>query len=288
MRSVTACLSASTSRRHAPSCDGRNGKRTTRAPRIAGCAVRFGQTGTTATTSSPATDQRLHRQHQRAHARRRHGDAVAVDGRMQGARVAGDGFAQLGEAEVVRVEGLAVGDRLRCGVADGCGVGSSLSPNQNASTSLRPIAAFATSRIFEAGKSSMSVLMARSGVAGLKRKMPLPGQTVCDTDAHRSLAATIAPRAWCCFATTACCSSGRRRARSPSSVRRRRGTQPLRRLPVSGAHRVARGDGRHGEPVRRSSSGRPRPRPVNVPGLSILGALKATYSDRSAPRAAAP
>jgi hypothetical protein len=40
-----------------------------------------------------------------------------------------------------------------------CGVGSSLSPNQKASTSPRPIAAFATSRIFEAGSSSMSVLM---------------------------------------------------------------------------------------------------------------------------------
>jgi hypothetical protein len=30
---------------------------------------------------------------------------------MQGARVAGDGVAQLGEAEVVRIEGLALGDR---------------------------------------------------------------------------------------------------------------------------------------------------------------------------------
>ena len=63
-------------------------------------------------------DQRLHRQHQRADARRRHGDAAAVDGRMQRARVAGDGFAQLGEAEVVRIEGLALGDRPRRGVAD--------------------------------------------------------------------------------------------------------------------------------------------------------------------------
>jgi hypothetical protein len=57
-----------------------------------------------------------------------------------------------------------------------CGVGSSLSPNQNASTSLRPIAALATSRIFEAGKSSISVLMARRVWRGLKRKMPLPSQ----------------------------------------------------------------------------------------------------------------
>ena len=36
------------------------------------------------------------------------------------------------------------------------GVGSSLSPNQNASTSLRPRPAFATSRIFEPGKSRIA------------------------------------------------------------------------------------------------------------------------------------
>ena len=53
--------------------------------------------------------QCLHREHQRADARRRHGDAGAVDGRLQGARVAGDGVAQLGEAVVVLIEGLALG-----------------------------------------------------------------------------------------------------------------------------------------------------------------------------------
>ena len=63
-------------------------------------------------------DQRLHRQHQRAHARRRDRDAAALDRRMQRAHVAGERLAQLGEAEVVRIEGLAFGDRARRRVAD--------------------------------------------------------------------------------------------------------------------------------------------------------------------------
>ena len=52
-----------------PSRSGRSATRVTRAPRIAGWAVRLGQTGTTATTSSPAPTSGLHRQHERADAR---------------------------------------------------------------------------------------------------------------------------------------------------------------------------------------------------------------------------
>ncbi len=55
VRPVTAARNSSRSSCQAPPrAAGRSGTRVTRAPRMAGCAVRLGHTGTTATTSSPA------------------------------------------------------------------------------------------------------------------------------------------------------------------------------------------------------------------------------------------
>ena len=115
---VTASSSASQVERHAPSAPGAARSARRGAPRIAGCAVRLGQTGTTATTSSPAptsaciasisafTPDDVTAMRSRA------------DGRCKRADVAGQGLAQLGQAEVVRVEGLAALQRLDRGLAD--------------------------------------------------------------------------------------------------------------------------------------------------------------------------
>ena len=58
------------------------------------------------------TGERLHRDHQRADAGRRDGDSLHDQRRMQCARVARQGLAQLGQTEVLRVEGLAALDRF--------------------------------------------------------------------------------------------------------------------------------------------------------------------------------
>ena len=88
------------------------------APRIAGCAVRLGQTGTTATTSSPAPTSACIA----SISALTPDDVTAMrsppTGRMQRADVAGDRVAQLGQAEVVRVEGLALGERAHRRIAD--------------------------------------------------------------------------------------------------------------------------------------------------------------------------
>ena len=67
-------------------------------------------------------------------------------------------LAQLGQAEVVRVEGLAAHQRRRPRPrARSSGVTSSLSPNQKASTSLRPRPALATSRILRGRRGRRSL-----------------------------------------------------------------------------------------------------------------------------------
>ncbi len=65
--------------------------------------------------------QPLHRQHQGVDAAGRDGDAVRADLRMQLAGVVGQSFAQLRQAEVVRVEGLALLQRFDRGLADELG-----------------------------------------------------------------------------------------------------------------------------------------------------------------------
>ena len=96
----------------------RKAKRVTVAPRIAGCAVRFGQTGTTATTSSPASTSACIA----SISALTPDDVTAIrslaTGGCSAADVGGDRLAQLGQAEVVRIEGLALGDRARRGIAD--------------------------------------------------------------------------------------------------------------------------------------------------------------------------
>jgi hypothetical protein len=67
----------------------------------------LGQTGVTATTSSPAPTSALHRQHQGVHARGGDCDAPGIERSMQAADVVGQRLAQLGQAQVVRIEGLA-------------------------------------------------------------------------------------------------------------------------------------------------------------------------------------
>jgi hypothetical protein len=54
VRGVTAASSSARSSRQAPAMRAQRHPRDPFAPRIAGCAVRLGHTGTTATTSSPA------------------------------------------------------------------------------------------------------------------------------------------------------------------------------------------------------------------------------------------
>jgi hypothetical protein len=71
---------------------------------------------------------------------------------MQGAGVVGHRLAQLGQAQVVGIEGFALLQRFNRGLADEIGVTSSLSPNQKASTSGRPMPALATSRIFDSSR----------------------------------------------------------------------------------------------------------------------------------------
>ena len=85
----------------------------TRAPRIAGCAVRLGQTGTTATTSSPAPTSACIASISALTPDDVTAMRSAPTRRMQRADVARERLAQLGQAEVVRVEGLAVAERAR-------------------------------------------------------------------------------------------------------------------------------------------------------------------------------
>ena len=57
------------------------------------------------------TDQRFDRQHQRRHAGRGDGDRAGVDRAMESRNIARDRLAQLGDAEVVRIERLAASER---------------------------------------------------------------------------------------------------------------------------------------------------------------------------------
>ena len=109
---------------------------------------------------------------------------------------------------------------------------------------------------------------------------PNEAQGAVDTDAHRSLAATIARKSLVLLRNDGVLPLGP----APGTIavigpERRRGAQPVRRLLVSGAHRVTCGDGRRGEPVRRSGSGRPRPATGRRAGPLHSGRAKATYGD---------
>jgi hypothetical protein len=95
-------------------------------------------------------EQQLHRHHQAGVARGDHADAGGVQRpAMQAPQVGGDGLAQIGPAQVLAVEGLARVQRLHRRRADVVGVGWSDSPNQKGSTSARPMALLATSRMSE-------------------------------------------------------------------------------------------------------------------------------------------
>ena len=109
-------------------------------------------------------DQRLHREHQRRHARRRDRDALGVDRPVQsGRRSAAMRLAQRRDAEVLRVERLAARERRAAPAARmNAGVTSSGSPNQNGSTSGSPMPALATSRIWR-GASARTAARATGG-----------------------------------------------------------------------------------------------------------------------------
>ncbi len=65
----------------------------------------------------PVAHQHLHRQHQRAHARRGDGHAPGIQWLVQSAAIGGDGRAQFRQPEVVRIEGLAACQRFSGGLA---------------------------------------------------------------------------------------------------------------------------------------------------------------------------
>ncbi len=115
------CASASRSSFHAPASAVSANKRRS-APRIAGCAGRFGQTGSTTTTSSPAPTSACI-----AIISAFTPDDVTATRSAATARcrrdVVGDRAAQLRQPEIVRIEGLAADERIDRRVADELGRG---------------------------------------------------------------------------------------------------------------------------------------------------------------------
>ena len=102
-------------------------------------------------------DQRLRREHQAVDAARGDDDAAGVDRRVQRAGVAAPAprAARAGPGSANRRSRRAPANRWRR-AGSRSGVTSSLSPNQNASTSARPMPALAISRISEPWRRSMA------------------------------------------------------------------------------------------------------------------------------------
>ncbi len=115
---VTASRSAVEVERPAPAVRLQRNAHAAARPGSAPARVRFGHSGTTATTSSPASTSNCIASIKRVHARRGDGDALVVDRRRAGAACSrASACAQLGQAEVVRIEGLAAQQRLGGGLA---------------------------------------------------------------------------------------------------------------------------------------------------------------------------
>ena len=257
VRSVTASSSRCRSSTQGTAAHGRSGRRTTLAPMIVACAVRLGHTGTTATTSSPAPASTCIASISALTPRRRDGDAVrrrrghaarSCTRRAPRAVRAGRGCVRRRSRRQP-----ATSPRRR---APNAGVASSLSPNQKASTSSRPMPASATSRIFEARERGDARGCSSRALEKEKAAARWSGMSaVGPPDCSKEITCTSFPLPVILLRS---CAAFDRLFDDVFGAVTRAGSQPLPRASRAGRRRDRQGLHRHARPARRRQGRRER------------------------------